>query len=310
MGTLCMDARHTIEASEYGGKSDIEVAHYDFHSLYGYSQGRTTKKVLDEIHSERTFVFSRSTFAGAGAYMGHWTGDNTSAYDHMRASIPAMLDMNLFGIPFVGADICGFFNDTKKHLCYFWIQLGAFYPFSRNHNTIFTENQDAASFGEEFSMGVIPSMKMRYKLNPYLYNLFKSANEEGTLPVRSLYQNYPKIKGELRSYTDVNGYVADREFMYGDKVLFAFMVENLNDKDTGDVGAETIGDIKYDILLPNEDTRANSPFDASITIGDKMINEGLSVEETQFWDSGDDKEPIWSSLSLSAKLTCSELEVA
>ena len=64
----------------------------------------------------RSFIISRSTFAGSGVHTGHWTGDNRATSDDMYFSIPAMLSFQMFGVPLIGSDICGFIGELLSLL--------------------------------------------------------------------------------------------------------------------------------------------------------------------------------------------------
>jgi len=47
------------------------------------------------------------------------------------------MNFNMFGIPFVGPDSCGFFGAHRDdELCTRWIQAGTFFPFLRQHHDI------------------------------------------------------------------------------------------------------------------------------------------------------------------------------
>ncbi|XP_019467235.2 maltase-glucoamylase, intestinal-like, partial [Meleagris gallopavo] len=111
-----------------------ELRHYDVHNLYGWAQTKPTLDALRSITKERGIVITRSTYPTSGQWAGHWLGDNTAAWDQMPKSIIGMMEFSLFGVSYTGADICGFFSDSEYELCARWMQLGAFYPFSRNHN--------------------------------------------------------------------------------------------------------------------------------------------------------------------------------
>ncbi len=62
----------------------------------------------------------RSFFVGSQRYAGVWTGDNVADWAHLRASIPMCLSLGIGGIPFVGADVGGFFRNPDEELLVRW----------------------------------------------------------------------------------------------------------------------------------------------------------------------------------------------
>ena len=124
-----------------------QIAEADAHSLFAYLQTRETKKFFD-AKDERSFIISRSNFVGSGKFHSHWLGDNSATYEQMQYSVAGIYLYNVFGYPLTGADICGFIGDTTPELCTRWTTLGAFYPFSRNHNMPNTRAQEPYTFDE------------------------------------------------------------------------------------------------------------------------------------------------------------------
>jgi lysosomal alpha-glucosidase len=98
-----------------------------------------------------------------------------------------MLEFNLFGIPYVGSDICGFFLNTTKEMCARWSSLGAFYPFSRNHNGLGELDQDPGALGQPVITAAKKALDIRYEILPYYYTLFYKAHKFGHTVARPLH---------------------------------------------------------------------------------------------------------------------------
>lgn len=89
---------------------------FDTHSLNGHLQSKKTWEYMTSANApnpnNRQFLLSRSTFAGSGHYAQHWLGENHRTWDDMRYSIAGVMNFNMFGIPMVGPDTCGFYGES------------------------------------------------------------------------------------------------------------------------------------------------------------------------------------------------------
>ncbi|KAL9648423.1 hypothetical protein ABK040_014044 [Willaertia magna] len=191
--------------------------YYNAHTLYPYFQAKATAEALQTFYNgKRSFVLTRSSFAGSGKYTSHWTGDNYSTYSSMRSSIPSILLHNMFGMSHVGADIGGFQGDCKEELLIRWMQLGSMYPFSRNHNSVNQKAQEPYQFSQktiDISRNVLLN---RYRLLPYFYTLFAKVSVEGGMVVKPLFFEFPEEQETYR---------IERQFLIGNYLLVSPVLE-------------------------------------------------------------------------------------
>ncbi|VDL71124.1 unnamed protein product [Nippostrongylus brasiliensis] len=188
---------------------------YNVKSIYGWSQAKATLPAQHAMTGKRGLVISRSTFASAGRYSGHWLGDNSATWLDLEASVIGAQEFNMFGMPYVGSDICGFNGDTTEELCLRWHQMGAFHPFMRNHNTKGSLPQDPARW-TTVTKATIKATLFRYKYLPFLYSLHFAASMHGGTVIRPVFFEFPH---------DHATYNLGYQFMWGKSMLIAPVVK-------------------------------------------------------------------------------------
>ncbi|EGN94287.1 glycoside hydrolase family 31 protein [Serpula lacrymans var. lacrymans S7.3] len=181
--TLATNATHA------GGYVELDV-----HNMWGMMEEKATHAAVSEIRAgERPFLISRSTFPSSGRWSGHW----------------GVLQFQIYQIPFVGADTCGFQDNTDEELCNRWMQMSAFVPFYRNHNTLGALSQEPYRWPSVANASRI-AIAARYSMLPYWLTLFANVSTIGTPPVRALFYEFPD-EPEL--------FEVDRQFMVGPDIL-------------------------------------------------------------------------------------------
>jgi alpha-glucosidase len=203
MKTFPLDAKHAGDGAA--------GTHARYHNVYGMQMARSTFEGLKKLRPDaRPFVLTRAGYAGVQRYSAVWTGDNVASWDHLRLSIPMLLNMGVSGVPFVGSDVGGFSGNPSPELYARWLQAAALTPLLRSHSEAGSKPHEPYSFGEEFTKINRASVELRYRLLPYLYTLFREHAETGAPVMRPLWFEYPD---DARTYTVEDEYLVGRDLL-------------------------------------------------------------------------------------------------
>ncbi|MEJ5188100.1 MAG: TIM-barrel domain-containing protein [Breznakiellaceae bacterium] len=190
-----------------------KLKHEAFHNLYALGMAIATRQGLEAAYPEkRPFLISRSAFLGMARYSGMWTGDNVSNEIHLKASIPFSLNLSVSGMPFQGPDVPGFAGNASAALMEIWYKAGFLFPFLRNHNVHSAQDQEPWTRGPATERVTAEYIRSRYKLIPYLYQLWIEQEEIGSPVMRPLWYHYPE-----EEWT----HFCDDQFLIGPSLLHA-----------------------------------------------------------------------------------------
>lgn len=183
--------------------------HRDIHNVYGLtfinaSYDAMLERKKGEIR--RPFILSRSYFAGSQRLGAVWTGDNQADWNHLRVSLPMVLNNGIAGFPFTGADVAGFFGNPSPELLTRWYQAGIWYPFFRAHAHIEYRRREPYLASEPYRSIISQSLRLRYQLLPAWYTAFHEASVKGSPIVRPQYYVHPSEEA---------GFALDDQFYLG-----------------------------------------------------------------------------------------------
>ncbi|WP_351237370.1 glycoside hydrolase family 31 protein [Streptomyces sp. NPDC002133] len=212
--TLPRSARHALEGR--GGD------HREAHNVYALGMARAGYEGLRRLRPrERPFLFSRSGWAGMQRYGGTWSGDVSTGWPGLRASLSLVLGLGLCGVPYSGPDVGGFDGSPSPELYLRWFQLGAYLPLFRTHAAIDAGRREPWEFGPQVLGHAKAAMLQRERLRPYFVTLAHLARLTGAPYVRPVWWGAPDDRA-LRDCEDA--------FLLGDALLVVPVLERGTDR--------------------------------------------------------------------------------
>ena len=229
---MAEDERYRVVGGEHEKYLDPEVANlYALMHAKGMYENQPNKPVVN---------LTRSGYAGIQKYgVILWAGDTSAKWEELRKDITKGISISLCGIPYWTIDTGAFFvggvecwrkwkEDENAPPVWFWrgdydggvedkgyqelytrwLQFACFLPVFRSHGT--DTPREVWNFETPFYEAIVQTIKLRYRLMPYILQMAKRVTEENYTIMRSLLFDFPN---------DENSKNIDNQYMFGDDIM-------------------------------------------------------------------------------------------
>ncbi len=214
--TMPDDVQHRIDEPGFRKRT---ATHLEIHNIFGLQNTRGTYEGEVTLRpNERPFVMTRAGYAGGQRYSTTWTGDNSATWNHLRQTVPQLVNLGLSGFSLAGADVGGFAGSPPPDLLTKWIEVAAFQPIDRDHSAKGTRMHEVWVDGPEQEAIRRRFIEERYRLMPYLYTTAEETSRDGIPINRPLFLDFPNATADGAPIDLTTG---GAEFMFGNSILVA-----------------------------------------------------------------------------------------
>ncbi|MEO7760444.1 MAG: glycoside hydrolase family 31 protein, partial [Casimicrobiaceae bacterium] len=166
---------------------------------------------------ERVFSVTRAGCPGIQRYAQSWSGDNTTSWHTLKWNIRMGLTMSLSGMFNTGHDIGGFAGPVPDaEMLVRWMQSGALNPRCIMNSWKADGRTTTPWLHPEVTAIIRETIKLRYRLMPYLYTQYWRAHKFGEPILRPTFYEF---EDDEQAFADCD------EFMVGNALLVAPVVE-------------------------------------------------------------------------------------
>lgn len=177
----------------------------------------SNEAITESDNDIRPFTVCRSGHAGIQRYAQVWAGDNYTSWETLKYNIATILGMGLSGVANHGCDVGGFYGESPEpELFLRWVQNGIFMPRFSIHSVNTDNTVTEPWMYSDIKEYIYKAIRFRYAMSPYLYSLEFRASVTG-LPIM--------MPTFMVCQEDTNTYNQGVDFMWGDSILVANVVE-------------------------------------------------------------------------------------